>query len=153
MDMQKPRLDGRTLRKRHILMTNFPKCLSQPAWAALTKCQNLGGLENQASLPTALRLDVQEPGGLPWRHRLFAAHTAFSFRGNACSLGLLPALTDPVVGPQPHTHPNSSQSPASRLPRGLALQGWNRGQTPSVHTGVSPWSIFLFVSSLEREHS
>lgn len=90
MDVQKPRLDGRTLRKRLILMTHFPTCLSQPAWAALTKCQDLGGLENQASLPTALRLDVQEPGSLPLRYQLFAAHTPFSsFRGNASFPGSL----------------------------------------------------------------
>ena len=88
--MQKPRLDGRTLGKRHILMTHFPTCLSQPAWAALTKGQDLGGLENQTSLPTALRLDVQEPRSLPSRHRLFAAHITVSFfRGNASFPGSL----------------------------------------------------------------
>lgn len=43
--------------------------------------------------------------------------------------------------------------PASRLSgRGLALQGRNRGQMPSVHTGLSPWE-HLSLSSLEKEHS
>lgn len=135
MDMQKPRLDGRTLRKRHILMTHFPTCLSQPAWAALTKGQDLGGLENQTSLPTALRLDVLEALALCCSHHRFLlqrqrqlsrvsyGHWLTQWWGLNLTLTLIP----PKV-------------PASRPSgRGLALQGRNRGQMPSVHTGLSPW--------------
>lgn len=80
---RKPQVGWENSEKRHILMTHFPTCLSQPAWAALTKGQDLGGLENQTSLPTALRLMSSEALAL------CCSHHRFSFRGNASFPGSL----------------------------------------------------------------